>query len=118
MRQAYAHEAILSLDREADERAPRAAVTLALCRHWEHEPPCPLSPHYVASQRVEDELHIRVLFATEPENVPEVRRRIEQALSGQWQFPDGFTTPWRLRQSRPIDVSPHEADHAERLKRG
>ena len=118
MRQAFAHEAILSMAPGADEGAPGAAVTVALCGHWEHEPPCPLAPHHVHSQRVRDSLHVRVLFATEPVNEGEVRRRVERALSGQWQFPDGFTTPWQVRQSLRSHVFPDEADHAERLLRG
>lgn len=117
MRQAFAHEAILVMAAEADERAPGAAVTVALCGHWDHEPPCPLSPHFVRTSRVDGELHVRVLFATEPETEHEVRWRIERALSGQWRFPDGFTTPWQLRESRPGDVSPAETGQAESLIR-
>jgi hypothetical protein len=118
MRQAFAHEAILVMDPEADERAPGAAVTVALCGHWDHEPPCPLSPHRVHADRVDNELHVRVLFAAEREAEREVRRRIEQALSGQWRFPDGFTTPWQVQESRPSEMSSEEAGQAERLIRG
>lgn len=118
MRQAFAHEAVLSLDAGADERAPGAAVTVALCGHWEHEPPCPLSPHHVHAQRGEDGLRVRVLFATEPVNETEVRRRIDLALSGDWPFPEGFTTPWRLLHSRSSAVAPDEVSQAERLMRG
>lgn len=118
MRQAFAHDAVLSMGDEADEGAPGAAVTVALCGHWEHEPPCPLAPHHVRSERVDGDLQVRVLFATDPENEPEVRRRVEQALSGQWPFPDGFTASWQLRHSRPSEVSPDESDHAERLIHG
>lgn len=101
----------------ADERAPGAAVAVALCGYWDHEPPCPLSPHRVHAGRVDNELNIRVLFAAEPEAEYEVRRRIGRALSGQWQFPDGFTTPWQLQESRPSDVSPDEAGQAGHLIR-
>lgn len=117
MRQAFAHDAVLSMNPEADERTPGAAVTVALCGHWEHEPPCALSPHHVHVERVENDLRVRVLFAAEPETEREVRRRIDQALSGQWEFPDGFTTPWRLLESRPGDLSPEEVDQAQRLIR-
>lgn len=117
MRQAFAHEAILLLEPEADERAPGAAVAVALCGHWDHEPPCPLSPHRVHADRVASELHVRVLFAAEPETEREVRRRIDWALSGQWRFPDGFTTPWQLQESWPSDVSLEETGQAEHLIR-
>lgn len=106
------------MEPEGDERAPGAAVTVALCGHWDHKPPCPLSPHFVRADRVDEELHVRVLFAAEPEMEIEVRRRIEQALAGQWRYPDGFTTPWRLQACRPGDVSPEETGHAQRLIRG
>ena len=118
MRKAFAHDPVLSMDQEADDRTPGAAVTVALCGHWEHEPPCPLSPHHVHAERVGNDLQVRVLFAAEPETEREVRRRIERALSGQWVFPDGFTTPWRLLESQPGDVSPAEAHHVQRLIRG
>ena len=118
MRHAFAHDAVLSMNSDADERAPGAAVTVALCGHWEHEPPCPLSPHHVHAERVENDLHVRVLFATEAENEREVRGRIERALSGQGEFPVGFTTPWRLLTSRPSDLLRAETDQAERLIQG
>lgn len=101
MRQAFAHEAILVMEPGADERTPGAAVTVALCGHWDHEPPCPLAPHRVRADRVDGELHVRVLFAAEPATEPEVRRRIQRALSGQWRFPDGFTARWQLQESGP-----------------
>ncbi|GAA2027722.1 hypothetical protein GCM10009740_16730 [Terrabacter terrae] len=118
MRQAFAHEAVLVMGPGADVRAPGASITAALCGHWDHEPPCPLAPHYVHADRLQNELHVRVLFATEPEAEGEVRSRIEQALAGQWDLPEGFTTPWRLRDSRPSEVLPDEMDHARRLAGG
>jgi len=117
VRQAFVHDAVLVMEPEADEGAPGASVTVALCGHWDHEPPCPLAPHHVRTEQVGDQLHVRVLFATEPEAETEVRRRIERALSGQWQFPIGFTTPWHLRHSQPGELSPLERRHAERLSR-
>jgi hypothetical protein len=117
VRQAFVHDAVLVLEPEAGQETPGASVTVALCGHWDHEPPCPLAPHHVRTEHVGDELHVRVLFAAEPEDETEVRRRIELALSGQWRFPDGFTTPWHLRRSRPGQVSPQEQLHAERLVR-
>jgi hypothetical protein len=60
---------------------------------------------------------VRVLFAAEPDTEAQVRQLIELAMSGQLQFPDGFTTPWRLRASRPAEVSAEEIELAERLIR-
>ena len=115
MRQAFAHEAVLMMEPDADVRAPGAAVAVALCGHWDHKPPCPLAPHRVGADWIDGELHVRILFAAEPDKEPRVRHLIELALSGQMTFPDGFTTPWRLRESRPRDVSAAEARPAERL---
>jgi hypothetical protein len=118
MRKAFVHEALLVMEPGADERAPGAAVTVALCGHWEHEPPCPLASHHVQADAAEGELRIRVLFACEPEAEGEARRRIDRALSGRWPFPDGFTTPWQMRKSRQDDVYPTEGERARRLVLG
>jgi len=102
MRRAFAHEAVLVLEPGADVRAPGAAVTVALCGHWDHEPPCPLAPHHVSARKDHDaELRVRILFAAEPDKEGEVRYLIEQALAGQLKFPDGFATSWQLRASWP-----------------
>lgn len=117
MRQAYAHEAMLSLPPEADERAPGAAVTVALCGHWGHEPPCPLAPHHVHADRDGGGLRVRILFAAEPGAEREVRRRIDLALSGQWPLPGDMTAAWRLTGSWPSEVAAAEEAHAGRLIR-
>ena len=93
------------MESDADVRAPGAAVAVALCGHWDHEPPCPLSPHRVSADEDDGELRVRILFAAEPDAEGEVRHLIDQAVSGQMKFPDGFTTPWRLRASWPSEVS-------------
>jgi hypothetical protein len=117
VRQAFAYEAVLVMEPGADVRAPGAAVTVALCGHWGHEPPCPLAPHHVRADEDDGEVRVRILFAAEPDTEGEVRHLIEQALSGQLKFPDGFATPWRLRTSWPSEVSVEETDNAERLIR-
>ncbi len=118
MRDAYAHEALLTMDRTADTRAPGAAVTVALCGHWEHEPPCPLAPHRTDVGRVDDDgLAVRILFAAEPGAEGEVRRRIDAALAGgHLTGPDGADTTWRLRSSRVSAVRDDETAQAGRLR--
>jgi hypothetical protein len=118
MRQAYAHDAVLDMAPDADTRAPGAAITVALCGHWDHQPPCPLAPHHTAADRVDDEVRLRILFATEPEREDLVRQRIDAALSGgEQRGPDGAGTRWRLRGSRAGEITPAEVEHAERLTR-
>ena len=117
MKHAFAQDAVLSMEPEADERAPGAAVTLALCGHWDHDPPCPLAPHHVGIQRRGDDLKVRVLFVTSPDAEYEVRDRIRRALSGLWPLPEEFSTSWKLLDCRPSEVRKDELQHAERLMR-
>jgi hypothetical protein len=106
MRDAFAHDAVLRMAADADVRAPGAAVTVALCGHWEHDPPCPLAPHHTSAVRDGGEVRLRILFAAEPGSEEEVRSRIEESLNA---------THWRLVESRRGEVSAHEAEHARRL---
>jgi len=118
MRQAFAHEATLAMDPDADLRAPGGAITVALCGHREHEPPCPLAAHYTDAARVGDEVRVRVLFATEPESEATVRERIDAALmAGELCGPDGAITRWRWRAGGADDVAVAESDRAQRLVR-
>src|SRR5579875_393452 len=101
VRQAFVHDAVVTLA-DGDVRSPGAAITRALCGHWDHEPPCPLAPHHTGVQRHGDEVRLRVLFAADPTAEAEVRGRIEAALNqASLTGPDGVTTHWRLRSARP-----------------
>lgn len=118
MRRAFAHTAELLMPAPADDGAPGAAITVALCGHWEHQPPCPLAPHHTRADRDGDTVRLRILFATEPGQADEVRRRIGQALAaGELTGPDGTATRWRLVASEPSEPTEAEQDHAERLIR-
>lgn len=116
MRQVFAHQATLTMELDADARAPGAAITVAICGHWEHEPPCPLSPHHTRADRVGGDVQVRTLFATKIDMEDAIRRRIDGALScGQLLGPDGAATRWQVLTSRRSDLLPEEADHAQRL---
>jgi len=104
MRQPFAHDAVIALAPDADIAAPGGAVTAELCGHWEHPPPCPLAPHHTAAQRRGDQVHLRILFATEPEREAEVRARIGRALAA-----------WEVRSSAAGVVRQDERAHAGRL---
>ena len=118
MRQAYAHNAVLTMAPDGDSRAPGGAITVALCGRIDHDPPCPVAPHHTAVERDGDAVRLRILFATEPERVEVVRSGIDGALrAGTFDGPDGGTTRWHLLESAPAPVSPAEHDHAERLAR-
>jgi hypothetical protein len=116
-RAAYAHDAVLILDPGGDARAPGAAITIALCGHWDHEPPCALAPHHTRAAPTGDgALQLRVLFATDPADETRVRSLIGQALaSGRLTGPDGRVTRWLLTSSGPGSLRPDETDHAAHL---
>ena len=118
MRQAFAHEAVLVMPPDGDLRAPGAAITVALCGHWDHQPPCPLAAHHTRAERDGERVRLRTLFAAEPGNEAVVRERIDQALSaGRLEGPDAVVTRWHLDASRPSEVAADEVDHAARLAR-
>ncbi|YCK37860.1 hypothetical protein ACNF49_28540 [Actinomadura sp. ATCC 39365] len=119
MRTGFAHEATIVMDADSDVRAPGAAITVALCGHWEHEPPCPIAAHHTAADRRGDVVRVRVLFAAEAAAEADVRARIDAALArGTLDGPDGITTRWRLVDTRPGRPRAAELPHLERLRHG
>jgi hypothetical protein len=120
MRHAFAHQGLIELLDGGDERAPGAAVTVALCGHWEHEPPCRV-PHRTDVAATPDGLAVRVLFACDPADEPAVRGSIEEALGG-GELPvpapdEAPPTRWRLLRSAPGDVSDADSAVAARFVR-
>jgi hypothetical protein len=114
----YAHDAVLEMSPDGDLRAPGAAITVALCGAWDHEPPCPLAPHHTDAERDGSEVRLRVLFATEPPFEEEVRRRIDGALeAGSLDQGSGSTAHWHTVWSGPADVREGELGRARRLAR-
>ncbi|MCK9902875.1 hypothetical protein CC117_23895 [Parafrankia colletiae] len=118
MRQAFVHEAVVEMAYDGDIGAPGAAVTVALCGHWDHPSPCSAAPHHTDAVRTEQGVRLRILFAADPDNEHPVRRRVEAALAtGQLRGPDGTLTHWRLCASRSDALTSSELDHGERLTR-
>jgi hypothetical protein len=116
MRQVYAHDAVVRMGPTDDPDAIGAAVTVALCGHWEHDPPCPLAPHATRAERNGGRVQVRTLFATEANLEMEVRRRIDHALtSGTPQAPTGETSNWEYLASGPGIVQESERAHGQRL---
>jgi hypothetical protein len=117
-RQAFAHDAVLTMDDDGDERAPGGAITIALCGSWSHEPPCGLAPHHTSAARSGSEVTLRLLFAADPGDEVRVRSLVEEALSrGEGTAPDGVPTSWQLVSSTRSEVRPEESEHAGRLIR-
>jgi hypothetical protein len=117
-REAYAHDAVLDLDPGGNDAAPGAAITVALCGSWDHEPPCPLAPHHTRAHRSGSEVRLRLLFAADPADEGRVRALVDDALDRGWgDGPDGERTAWQLVWAAPSEVLPEEEDHARRLIR-
>ena len=116
VRHAYAHDAVVVLQPDGSANALGGAVTLALCGHWDHQPPCPLAPHHVSTQQAGETVTLRILFATEAANERRVRALIGEALAtGRLAGPGGALTTWRLKSAAAGNIRPEEADHAGRL---
>lgn len=116
MRTPFLHLAALEMSEDDDDRAPGAAITLALCGTSEHGPPCPLAAHHTQPTRDGGKVNLRVVFASEPEYEDEVRRRIDGALrAGIATDPNGVTSHWALRGSKPGVPSPSERAQALRM---
>jgi len=114
VRQAYAHDAVVDPADGADERSVGGAVTVALSRSVDHEPPCPVAPHHTSLTGRGRRRRVRVLFATDDE--PVVRREVEAALGhGEFRGPDGVAHRWVLRSSAPGEVVDAERAHAAQL---
>jgi hypothetical protein len=116
MPQVFAHVAMLKMEANADTRAPGAAITVELCGHWEHGPPCPVAPHHNRADWVNGDVRVRTLFVVEPSLETEIRQRIQAALAGsQLRGPDGVMTRWQLLSCEPSDVLAEEAAHAQSI---
>ena len=112
----YVHEATLRLDANADSAAPGAAITVALCGSWEHPPPCPLAAHHTAVQQDGQSVRLRTVFAANPRQEAEVRRRIDAALAkGSQPSPDGILSRWTLVGTKAAELTTAELEHAQRI---
>ena len=116
LREAFAHDAVLALAADGDDRAPGGAITVALCGSASHEPPCPLAPHHTDVARSRSDVTLRVLFACEPGEEDRVRGLIDAALArGRAEDPDGVRTHWNVVSTGSSPVRPAERAHAQRL---
>ncbi len=103
----FVHEAELRLVDGTDPAAVGAAVTTALCGHWEHVEPCRW-PHNNELEVVAGGLGtFRTIFVATASDEAEVRTRIDRSLR------EG--TGWAVLSARPRPVSPSEHALAARL---
>jgi hypothetical protein len=115
MRTGFVHEGLVELDPGADPAAVGAAVTVALCGHWEHEPPCPLAPHNTSAEPLDHRLSVRVRFACEASDEAAVRDLIQSALRGEFLDGPQGRSIWHWVSSGPSEVLPTDEDLLGRL---
>ena len=116
MRSPFAHQAEVDMAAGGDAAALGGAISVQVCGSWDHPGPCPLAPHHTELETEGDRVRLRVLFATEPENEDEVRRRIRAALATGTQVgPDGHTSTWQLVSDEASEIFPAEVMQAFRL---
>lgn len=105
-RVAFVHEAELQLGEATDPAAVGAAVTAALCGHWEHAGPCRW-PHNNDIELAGSTATFRTLFVAPTTDETQVRELIEQSLR------EGGG--WAVRRSSSRPVTAAEAPLAGRL---
>ena len=108
-RRSFVHEATLSLEPGVDRGAPGAAITMALCGHWEHTPPCRW-PHNSQLVNVSGASWLRTIFVSTGEDEPAIRLEIEAALSS--------SSDWSVLDSGPGTLSVADSALAARLLAG
>jgi hypothetical protein len=115
VKQAVVHSATVVLEEGADEAAPGAAVTVALCGHWDHEGACRWPHHSTVAARDGQAVTLRTIVAFEPGERELVGRRIALALrSGRLDGPSG-SSRWSVATSGPAELTEAERRLAERL---
>ncbi|MFE5670460.1 hypothetical protein ACFQ58_02515 [Agromyces sp. NPDC056523] len=115
MLEPFVQEAVVDLADGSEPAALGAAVTITLCGSVDHEPPCPLAPHFSRTELVGGRVRLRVLFVTEPEHEAHVRALIRSALErGSVRTPDG-SAEWALLEIGARPVAENEVGHAARL---
>jgi hypothetical protein len=115
MRSGFAHEALIELVPGADEQAPGAAVTVALCGHWEHEGTCRWPHNSSVDIRAGQSLRLRVVFACTAEDEPAVRQLIGAALDHGRVGAEPGTSRWAVTAQGPSGLRPSETALADRL---
>ncbi|MBA3233630.1 MAG: hypothetical protein H0T17_06755 [Propionibacteriales bacterium] len=92
----YVHEVVVELEAGGDAGALGGAVTVALCGHWDHEPPCRW-PHRTEPVDRNGLTVVHVEFAAQAEDEAGVRQRIEDALAaGILAGPEHRITRWTV----------------------
>jgi hypothetical protein len=115
VRTGFAHEALIELAPDSDERAPGAAVTVALCGHWEHEGSCRWPHHTSVDVRSGQSARLRIVFASAAGDEPDVRQMIRGALDDGQLGSEPGASRWTVVAQGQAELRPAEAGLAQRL---
>jgi hypothetical protein len=115
MRRGFAHGALIELAADADQQAPGAAVTVALCGHWEHAGTCRWPHRTSVVTRSGPSLRVRVVFAAAPDEEIAVRRLISDALDQGRLDTEPQSSRWTVTAQGPAGLSAAEARLADRI---
>jgi hypothetical protein len=105
-------EAISRVDPEADLGAIGAAVTVELCGHWEHEPPCRWPHHTAVEQLPPGRIRTRTVVVAGTDSA-EAERRIRSALAAG--SAPGVEARWSALEVRSVPLDRNEVELASRI---
>jgi catechol 2,3-dioxygenase-like lactoylglutathione lyase family enzyme len=98
---AFAIEATFRMDPLADPAAIGAAITVELCGHWTHDPPCRWPHHTVAEDVRPGRVRTRTVVVA-VKDASELERRIATVLAaGQW---PGVEGSWELLEMERVPL--------------
>jgi hypothetical protein len=115
VRAGFVYEASIELASDSDERAPGAAVTAALCGHWEHEGACRWPHHTSVDVRAGQSVRLRVVFASAVRDEPAVRQLICDALDEGRLGTGQGASRWTATAQGQSELRPAETALAGRL---
>jgi hypothetical protein len=118
VRSAFVHEETIELLPGADAAAPRAAVTVELCGHWEHDGVCRWPHHTVVDNRVGQSIQVRTVFACPAAEVDGVRQRITAALDSGRLAAGSRESRWTTTRQGAATIEPSEQTLAAQLVAG
>lgn len=108
----FVTEATMTLDADRDPAAIGAAVTVALCGHWEHDGACRW-PHHTAVVVSTVRRTVTRTVVTAGSDLVEVERRIEKALRAG--TGPGIQGTWSLLEVARAPLRPDEVELATRI---
>jgi hypothetical protein len=109
-------EAHLELPQGGDPAAIGAAITVALCGHWEHGGPCRWPNHTAVEETGAGRATIRTVATAQPVDQAAVEAAIRRALAG-GSLPDRAGATWVLIDARRVPLRGDEVDLVARIAR-